>query len=121
MHKNSLIYQQLGGEDAISGVVDLFYAKVVADTRISHFFDGLDMARQRAHQRDFLVYALGGSNHYMGKSLRKAHAHLHLTDEHFDIVAEHLAKTLEALNVSPDLIGEVMMVVETTRKEVLNR
>lgn len=121
MHRDSTIYKHLGGEDGISGVVDLFYAKILSDERISHFFDSVDMKTQRAHQRDFLIYALGGSEHYMGKSLRKAHARLPITSEHFDIVAEHLAKTLEALHVPSDLIADVLMGVAGTKDDVLNR
>lgn len=121
MHKESQIYKQLGGEDAISGIVDLFYARILSDPLLSPYFEGIDMARQRAHQRDFLIYALGGTNHYMGKSLRKAHAKMAIGDTEFDAIAEHLAKTLEALNIAPDLIGEVMMIIASTRKDVLNR
>lgn len=29
---------------------DLFYDKMIADPRVSYFFEGIDMKKQRAHQ-----------------------------------------------------------------------
>ena len=37
------IYEELGGEPAVDAAVDIFYRKVLADERISRFFDDIDM------------------------------------------------------------------------------
>ena len=55
------IYHQIGGEPVLNAAVDLFYEKVLADKRIKQFFDGADMPRLRKTQKQFLMYALGGS------------------------------------------------------------
>ena len=33
------LYERIGGEAAVGAAVDLFYSKVLADQKISHFFD----------------------------------------------------------------------------------
>lgn len=114
------LYDQIGGKDAVDGAVDLFYDHVLKDERINHLFDGVDMARQRAHMKAFLTYAFGGAPNYEGKSMREAHKHLPLTEEHFDAVAENLHKTLLEMNVSEDLIGEIMTIAASTHDDVLN-
>ena len=38
------LYEQLGGEAAMDAAVGIFYAKVLADDRIKHFFDGVERA-----------------------------------------------------------------------------
>ncbi|MDJ0972537.1 MAG: group 1 truncated hemoglobin [Kiloniellales bacterium] len=120
---NSL-YQRLGGASAVKAAVDVFYGKVLADPQISHFFEGTDMAVQRAKQTAFLTMVFGGAARYQGKDLRRAHAPLverGLNDSHFDAVAAHLRATLEELGVDRDLTAEVMLTAASTRDDVLNR
>ena len=121
----SSIYERIGGEGAIDAAVDRFYEKVLADDRIKHFFDGVDMDRQRRHQKAFLTFALGGAKAYSGKSMRKAHARLveehGLNDDHFDAVIENLGATLAELGVPEALIADAAAVAESTRDDVLNR
>ena len=114
------LYERIGGKDAVNAAVDLFYEKVLADPRINHFFENVDMARQANHQKRFLAYAFGGLPSYDGKNMREAHAHLDLNEEHFTAVAESLQSTLEDLGVAEDLIGEVMAIAASTHDDVLN-
>src|SRR5690606_11849645 len=96
------IYEKLGGAGSIDAAVDIFYRKVLADERISHFFDTVDMEAQHVKQKAFLTMAFGGPNGYTGKDMREAHKHMNLTEEHFTAVAENLAATLQELGVSEE-------------------
>lgn len=121
---NQSLYERIGGEAAVNAAVDIFYRKVLADDRISRFFETVDMERQAAKQKAFLTYAFGGPAHYSGKDMRQGHAHLvkqGLNDSHFDAVMENLGATLQELNVPPALIGEAAAIAESTRKDVLGK
>ena len=118
------LYEALGGEAAVHAAVDIFYRKVLTDDHISGFFEDVDMDRQAAKQRAFLTYAFGGPNHYSGKDMRLAHAHLvarGLDDSHFNAVATHLRETLEELKAPENLIDQVLTIAESTRTDVLGR
>jgi len=118
------LFEKLGGEAAVTAAVDIFYRKVLADTTINRFFDGVDMEVQSAKQKNFLTMAFGGPNNYTGEDMRKGHAHLvkqGLNDENFDAVAGHLKSTLEELKVENNLINEVLAIAESTREDVLGR
>ncbi|MFO0973961.1 MAG: group 1 truncated hemoglobin [Phycisphaerae bacterium] len=118
------LYDRIGGEAAVSAAVELFYKKVLADNRIRHFFDGIDMARQRAKQRAFLSMVFGGPRQYNGRSMRHAHRALverGLNDGHFDAVMEDLGATLTELKVPAELIAEAAAIAESVRDDVLNR
>jgi truncated hemoglobin YjbI len=117
----STLFERIGGEAAVDKAVDIFYEKVLADDRINSFFEGLDMVAQANKQKAFLTMVFGGPNSYTGKDMRAGHAHLGLTDEHFDAVVENLGSTLNELGVSNDDIKEVAAIAETTRGDVLNR
>jgi len=115
------LFERLGGEAAVDAAVDVFYEKVIADPRISSYFDGLDMVAQANKQKAFLTMAFGGPNNYTGQDMRNAHAHLGLLGEHFDAVVENLAATLSELGVSDEDIQDVAAVAETTRADVLGQ
>jgi len=119
------LYDRLGGEVAIDAAVDLFYRRVLVDKRINHFFKGIEIQKLRDHQKKFLTVAFGGENRYSGRGMAAAHSRLvnemGLHDRHFDAVLEHLAGTLEELEVPPELIAEAAAIAESVREQVLGR
>jgi len=115
------IYDRLGGEAAVDAAVDIFYRKVLADDRISNFFDDIDMDRQRAKQKAFLTFAFGGPNAYSGKDMRTAHARMNLTEVHFNAVMENLGATLTELGVPAELIGEAAAIALSVKGDVVSR
>lgn len=118
------LYERIGGDAAVNAAVDIFYRKVLADSRINRFFEGVDMERQAAKQKAFLTMAFGGPHNYTGKDMRAGHAHLvknGLNDSHFDAVIENLGATLKELNVPDELIAEAAKIAESTRNDVLGR
>jgi hemoglobin len=121
---SATLFERLGGKPAVEAAVDIFYDKIMKDASISPFFSGVDMARQRGKQKIFMTMVFGGPVKYTGKDLRQAHAPLvkgGLGDKHFEAVAGHLQATLKELGVAPDLVNEVMVLVGSTRNDVLNR
>ena len=64
------LYSRLGGDDTLRAAVDIFYGKVLNDDRIARHFRDIDMAAQKAKQRAFLSYVLGGPVLYSGKEMR---------------------------------------------------
>ncbi len=115
------LYQRLGGKAAIDAAVDAFYVKVLADDRVRHFFEDINMASQHRKQKAFLGAALGGPIPWTGKDMRKAHEDLDLKEEHFNAIAENLIATLKDLGVNQALIDETIAIVATTKNDVLNR
>ena len=55
------IYHRLGGQPAIDAAVELFYIKVLADKTVNHHFEGINMAKQKTRQKQFLAAAFGGA------------------------------------------------------------
>jgi hemoglobin len=121
---NMSLYEQLGGEPAVSTAVEIFYRKMLSDDRVARFFDDVDMDGQVAKQKGFLTMVLGGPNHYTGQDMRAGHAHLvarGLDDVHVDVVIEHLGSTLSELGANASQIAEVAAIANSVRDEVLGR
>ncbi|MBQ0760654.1 group 1 truncated hemoglobin [Zhongshania sp.] len=115
------LYERIGGEAAVDKAVDIFYDKIMADGRISAFFENIDMFALARKQKLFLTMVFGGPSDYSGEDMRTAHAGMGINNEHFNAVVENLAGTLSELGVGADDIAEVAKIADSVRDEVLNR
>ena len=115
------IYYQLGGQPAIDAAVELFYKKVLADERIKHFFDDINMNAQKRKQKAFLSAAFGSPVKWEGKDMRKAHEDLDINETHFNAVAEDLQATLTEMKVKKELIDQIMAIAGSVKDDVLHR
>jgi hemoglobin len=118
------LFEQLGGKEAVSAAVDNVYSRVSADSRVSHFFAGVDMNRLRVKQKAFLTMAFGGPHNYSGQGLREGHARLvkmGLDDSHVDAIIDILGATLRDMGVQEALIQQVAAIAASVRNDVLGR
>ena len=60
------LYDELGGEAAISAALDRFYVRILAEPMMSPYFQGVDMAHLKRMGQAFLTMAFGGPNAYGG-------------------------------------------------------
>ena len=124
MTTTASLYEELGGAAAIEAALDVFYEKVMADPRVSIFFDGVDVQRVKDKQKAFMTIALGGESDYDGRGLRAAHARARargLDGERFDTFVGHFSDTLAELGVDEPKIEQVMEIVYGGRDHVLGR
>lgn len=113
------VYEQIGGNAGVKTAVSIFYSRVLDDSDLAAWFDGVDLTRLRAHQRAFLSAALGGPDLFAGRDLATAHDGLAITDEAYDGVVEHLASTLHDLGLGGSAIAEVRSRLEALREQVV--
>ena len=114
------IYDEIGGEPAVTAVVDAFYERLVADPELMSYFDGRDMRRLKAHQRALVTVALGGtSEEYAGKMMQPAHSGLAITHEAFDKVLDHLEAVLAGAGVRPVTVAKILAILQPLRGDVV--
>ncbi len=114
------LYERIGGATAIQAAVDRFYDRVLADPLLAPFFEGVPIARLKAHQFAFFSQTLGGPKQYSGASMRDAHRHLAIEQRHFHAVATHLVETLHELHVPEEIIAEITQALTALSKEIVN-
>ena len=115
------LFERLGGAASIAAVVDDFYARVLGDATLNTLFVDVDLAALRRHQARFIGYALGGPNHYRGRSIRQAHAGLGITPDQFAGVAGHLGAALATCGVPGPVVDEVVGQVAGLQAEVVGQ
>ena len=95
---------------------------VLADPRVSAFFTGVDMSRQKAMMVEFLTMATGGERRYTGRDLKTAHEHLvadGLNADHFCAVIGHLGAALKSAGVDEITIGDVLIEAKKLQNDVI--
>lgn len=119
----SRLYERLGGEAGLVLAVERFYSAVMADPLLAHFFDDVDMLRQRNHQFQFLKRLLGDGE-LAGVGMRAVHRRLvdemGLNHVHFNAMVGHLETTLLELQMEPDDAEIMVARLEALRGDVLD-
>lgn len=116
---DATLYDRLGGEPAVGAVVNEFYNRVLADERVAHHFDDVDMVDQRSHQTKFLSGVTGGPMQYEGDDMRTAHETMGVTGAEFDAIAGHLDGALRGFDVADADREAVMETVEEYRDDIV--
>lgn len=97
MRESSSIYDRIGGEPGIAGLVDRFYGRVLADPELKTYFEHAPMDKLRHMQREFFAAAAGGPIVYSGRPLREVHHRLAISRREFQRFTAHLIETLEEI------------------------
>ena len=101
------LYDDIGGNVAISAVVTDYWHRISTDDLLSPWFTGVDRTKLKAHLHAYLSVALDGPECYEGRSMRNAHVGLGVTGEAFDRFVVRLGETLVAVGASPTSILRV--------------
>ncbi|RFU88442.1 group 1 truncated hemoglobin [Streptomyces triticagri] len=113
------IYQRIGGEAAVAGVVDQFYERVLADPQLAGYFADSDLAGLKRHQRAFVGQALGSGKPYSGRAMRQAHSGLGVRSEDFDRVIGHLAGALEQAGVDGATVASIAEALAPLKPDIV--
>src|SRR5690349_11634655 len=89
------LYEQIGGSDGISRLIDVFYSRVLADPELKPFFEGVGMTKLRRMQVELFSAALGGPQKYSGRPMAHAHRHLKIGLQDYQRFIRHLFDTLD--------------------------
>lgn len=113
------LYDRLGGEKAVSAVVDDFAGNVLADTRINKKFAESNADRLVANLKTFICMATGGPCKYAGLSMKEAHKHMGVTNGEFSALVEDLVKTLDKLKVPEKEKNELLSALGGMKNDIV--
>lgn len=113
------LWDDAGGEPAITAVVQELYDRLFDDQMVSFFFEGKDKAHLVAQQVRFTSAFLGGPYTYEGKALPDAHASLPLLAGHFDRRHHLLRQILAKAALPKHVVDEWLRVDQALRTSVM--
>jgi hemoglobin len=119
------LYDRIGGEQALTKVVDEFVAKAAANPKVNFTRNGKWNASDAAvktlkmHLVSFLGNAFGGPQKYTGRSMKEAHRGMGITQAEFDALAADLRAVLETNKVPKQEISEIMKIAASTAPDIV--
>jgi hemoglobin len=113
------LYERLGGEAAISAVIDDFVARVAADARVNGKFARSNVERVKFHLKEQVCAATGGPCKYTGLSMTEAHRNMKVTEGEFGALVEDLVATLDKFNVPEKEKGELLSVLGGLKSQIV--
>ena len=128
MPETKSLYDRLGGEAAITAVVEDFVGRAAADPAVNFTRQGAakpwdptpeNVSKLKMRLVQFISMATGGPQKYEGKDMRGAHAGMAISNAEFDALAADLKASLVTLNVPQKEQDDLLAVVGTTRKDIV--
>ncbi|HEY7087497.1 MAG TPA: group 1 truncated hemoglobin [Tepidisphaeraceae bacterium] len=123
------LYDRLGGEPAIRAVVDDFVTRAAADPKVNFTRKGVpgrewdatptNVEHLKKMLVEFIAVNTGGPQKYSGRDMRTTHKGMMITNAEFDAIAADLKASLDALKVPAQEQSELMAIVGTTRKDIV--
>src|SRR2546427_468391 len=122
------LYDRLGGEAAITKVVDDFVGRAASDPKVNFTRKGTAKEWQAtdanvSHFKKMLVQFIasvtGGPQKYTGKDMKTVHAGMKISGAEFDALAADLKASLDALKVPAPEQEELLQIVGSTRKDIV--
>lgn len=105
------LYDRVGGDVAIAGVVDELYARLTTDPRVQHHFHPERLDSLKAAQRRWFKAVLGGADANDRPDIGAAHKHLVITDDQVEAVLGHLDGAIAGQGTEPEVRRQVMALV----------
>ena len=120
------LYQRLGGKKAITAVVDEFFGRVSADSRINGYFkntasDPKRLAHFKLNLVDQICEASGGPCKYKGKDMKTAHAGMGITDMDFNALVEDLVGALDKFKVGAQEKNDLLGALGPMKKDIVEK
>jgi hemoglobin len=119
------LYERLGGAYPIAVVVDDFVERLLVDPTLNAN-PAINEARARVpkaglkfHVTSLVCQATGGPQHYTGRTMKEAHAHLNITEKEWDEMVRVFVGVLDKYNVPKAEQGELLQIVGTTKGDIV--
>ena len=111
-------FEQMGGRRSLVLINKVFYDKIYKHPWMKQFFENIPQHLIEAQQVDFMQKVLGGENIFMGRTPPKAHMHIMINEEIFQVRKQLLQQAFAETNAKPELIQK-WLALDDSFKRVL--
>jgi hemoglobin len=121
--KPKTLWERLGSAGGVQKIARTILLNSIEDPKLRPKLVRADKKLDaKAFEQSLVEYissVTGGTLPYNGKNMKAAHAGMKITDDEFNAMAAIVEGALKTNNVDPADIKEFMMLLETTRKDIV--
>lgn len=124
------LWDRLGGEPAVTAVVDDFVGRAASDPKVNFTRKGhpaewnaspANVAKLKKGLVTFISENTGGPLKYKGKDMVAVHTGMEISDAEFNALAADLGASLDKFKVPAKEKNELIAVVASTRGSIVNK
>ena len=116
------LYVRVGGSRGIATFARDLFGRAVGHPVLGRFWEGRStygVLREEKLLVAFLSAVAGGPAHYVGRDMKPAHEHLHISKADWEIFETLLSQTLDALLVPDRERFEIIAFADSLRDEIV--
>lgn len=117
-HEKSL-YERLGGQAAITAVIDDFIERAAADTRINRKFAKNDVSRLRTYLVEQICAVTGGSCRTIEGDVVKSRLNIEVTNSEFKALMEDFVASLDKFRVPANEKNELLGIIRPIKGRIM--
>ena len=111
------LYDRLGGEEMIMGVIDDFVDAAVEEEQLKGHLAEVDQDAWKETLMVQFTFVSGGEIEYDGKSFKESLGEMGITEASMELVAEQLTIALEMNEAWPEDVDELLVALELKEAE----
>jgi chemotaxis protein histidine kinase CheA/CheY-like chemotaxis protein len=114
-------WERLGGLSSVDALIDVFYAKVMADEALSPLYAGVVLEVMKGDQRDYISEIAGGPERCHADDPRNGHPFIGavgLDESHCETTGGYFREALAELEIDDATADELMALLEAKRQEL---
>ena len=112
------LYDRLGGEEMIMGVIDDFVAAAVDEEPLKGHLEGVDQDAWKETLLAQFTFVSGGEIEYEGSSFKESLAEMGIEEASMETVADQLTIALELNEAWPEDVDELLVALELKEAEL---
>ena len=112
------LYDRLGGEEMIMGVIDDFVAAAVEEEPLKGHLEGVDQDAWKETLLAQFTFVSGGEIEYDGSSFKESLAEMGIEEASMETVADQLTIALELNEAWPEDVDELLVALELKEAEL---
>lgn len=114
------LYERIGGQVAVTAIVDDFIVIATADPRIARRFKTIGNARFKTVLAEQLCVSAGGPCRYSGRAMKDAHTGMGISDAEFNAMTQDLRKAMARRDIAIDTQTEFVAALEPLRDDIVS-
>ena len=118
------LFDQLGGEEGISVIVDEIVEAHINNPIVNHLFISLTPSHLESvknHTKEFLSYGTGGGAIYSGRDLPTAHKGLQITEKEFLSAIDDILVVLSNRNIDEESKKDMLYILYSLKGTVIRK
>lgn len=117
---DSTLYKDLGGDAAMTEIVDRMMDYSLADKRIAETFSNSNIDRLKPLLVQHFCALADGPCTFEGQDMRRVHTGLGIKTKHFNALVENLQKAMRDIDIPYATQNDLLAILAPMHKDIVN-